>query len=177
MKKPELKEEQWARIAPLLPEPKVSPKGGRRPEPNRPCFEGILWVLRSGARWKDLPGEYPSYSTCRRRLLEWEDKGVWLKVWRTLLAELDDQQRLDWEECFADGSFAPAKKGALRRENQTRKGYKVDGGGRWPGNSSGSPPRLGVAGGSDAHRDDAGKYICAAERSGTAENQGPTAHL
>jgi len=122
MKKPELKEEQWAKIASLLPEPKKSCKGGPTPVANRLCFEGILWVLRSGARWKDLPAEYPSYSTCRRRLLEWEDQGIWLKVWRTLLAELDANQRLDWEECFADGSFAPAKKGgsASERPNAAR---------------------------------------------------------
>jgi len=116
MRKPELKEEQWAKLAPLLPEPKKSSKGGPTPVANRPCFEGILWVLRSGARWKDLPDEYPSYSTCRRRLLEWEDQGVWLKLWRALLAELDEKQRLDWEECFADGSFAPAKKGGAVSE-------------------------------------------------------------
>lgn len=122
MKKPELKEGQWAKIAPLLPEPVKASKGGPTPVPNRACFEGILWVLRSGARWKDLPGEFPSYSTCRRRLLEWEDRGLWLKVWRTLLAELDKNQQLDWEECFADGSFAPAKKGgaAWERPNAER---------------------------------------------------------
>ena len=116
MRKPELKEEQWAKLAALLPEPRKSSKGGPTPVPNRPCFEGILWVLRSGARWKDLPDEYPSYSTCRRRLLEWEDQGLWLKLWRTLLAELDEKQQLDWEECFADGSFAPAKKGGAASE-------------------------------------------------------------
>lgn len=111
MKKPELKEEQWAMISPLLPEAKKSSKGGPTPVANRPCFEGILWVLRSGARWKDLPKEYPSYSTCRRRLLEWEERGIWLKVWRTLLAELDETQQLDWEECFAS-----AKKGGVASE-------------------------------------------------------------
>ncbi len=116
MKKSALKEEQWAKIAPLLPEPKRSSKGGRPPAANLPCFEGILWVLRSGARWKDLPKEYPSYSTCRRRLLEWEDAGVWLAAWRALLGELDELQRLDLEECFADGSFAPAKKGGSASE-------------------------------------------------------------
>ncbi len=116
MKKTVLKEEQWAKIAPLLPDPKKSSKGGRPSAANRLCFEGILWVLRSGARWKDLPDEYPSYSTCRRRLLEWEDAGVWLAAWRALLGELDELQRLDWEECFADGSFAPAKKGGSASE-------------------------------------------------------------
>lgn len=108
----ELTDKQWAKLAPLLPETKPSPRGGRRPIPNRPCFEGILWVLRSGARWKDLPQRFPSPSTCWRRLRDWEEQGVWLKVWRAFLAELDVKHRLRWYEVFADGTFAPAKKGA-----------------------------------------------------------------
>ncbi len=107
----ELTNAQWERLAPLLPEPKVSPKGGRRPIANRPVFEGILWVLRSGARWKDLPKRYPSPSTCWRRLQAWEEQGVWLRVWRAFLGMLDHKQALDWEETFADGTFSPAKKG------------------------------------------------------------------
>jgi len=106
-----LTEEQWEIIEPLLPKPKRSPKGGRNRKDNREVFEGILWVLRSGARWKDLPDEYPSPSTCWRRLQEWEEHGVWLKAWRALLAKLDEDGQLRWAEIFADGSFAPAKKG------------------------------------------------------------------
>ena len=109
---PQLTDEQWNKIEPLLPTPVASPKGGRRRIGDRPCFEGILWVLRSGARWKDLPERYPSPSTCWRRLRDWEDAGVWLAIWRAFLGELDEHGRLDWEETFADGSFAPAKKGA-----------------------------------------------------------------
>lgn len=122
MAKQELTEEQWKRIEPLLPISKPSPKGGRTRAPNRACLEGILWVLRSGARWKDLPKEYPSPSTCWRRLAEWEEEGLWLKIWRVFLAELDAQGRLNWEETFADGSFAPAKKGgsASARPNAAR---------------------------------------------------------
>ena len=48
-------DEQWAHIAPLLPAPQASPRGGPKPIPNRPVFAGLLWILRSGARWKDLP--------------------------------------------------------------------------------------------------------------------------
>jgi transposase len=104
-------EEQWKKLEPLLPQPKPSPKGGRKRRSNREVFEGIAWVLRSGARWKDLPGEYPSPTTCWRRLQEWEEQGVWLRIWRKFLSELDEQGQLEWEETFADGSFAPAKKG------------------------------------------------------------------
>lgn len=111
---PELTDTQWERISPLLPEPKASPKGGPKPIPNRPVFEGILWVLRSGARWRDLPSQYPSPSTCWRRLKQWEESGVWLTIWRTFLEQLDEEGRLDWYEIFADGTFAPAKKGAPR---------------------------------------------------------------
>jgi transposase len=107
----ELTDEQWEKIAPLLPAPQASPWGGPKPIPNRPCFEGILWILRAGARWKDLPKQYPSPSTCWRRLRDWEEQDVWLKAWRAFLGQLDAQGQLDWSEAFADGSFAPAKKG------------------------------------------------------------------
>jgi transposase len=109
----ELTDAQWEKIAPLLPELKASARGGPKPIPNRPVFEGILWILRSGARWQDLPTRFPSPSTCWRRLRDWEEQGVWLKAWRGFLAQLDAQGQLDWSEAFADGSFAPAKKGEL----------------------------------------------------------------
>lgn len=112
----ELTDEQWKKIEPLLPKIKCSKAGGRKPIEHRPCFQGILWVLRSGARWKDLPKQYPSPSTCWRRLRDWEEQGIWLDIWRTFLGELDEKGCLDWEETFADGSFAPAKKGAHASE-------------------------------------------------------------
>jgi transposase len=111
IRSPELTDAQWEKLAPLLPEPEPSPRGGPRPVPNRPALEGILWVLRNGGRWKALPEGYPSPSTCWRRLEAWEEAGVWLLVWQTFLSELDERGRLRWDECFADGSFAPAKKG------------------------------------------------------------------
>lgn len=123
----ELTDEQWAKIAPLLSEPKASPRGGPKPIPNRPVFEGILWMLRAGARWQDLPKRFPSPSTCWRRLRDWEEQGVWVKAWRAFLAELDAQGQLDWAEAFADGSFAPAKKGGRasgkRSEAKARSGW------------------------------------------------------
>jgi len=107
-----LSQEQWEKIEPLLPKIKKSRRGGRPWADNRKVFEGILWILRTGAPWADLPKQYPSPSTCWRRLRLWEEQDVWLDAWRAFLAELDAKGQIDWSEAFADGSFAPAKKGA-----------------------------------------------------------------
>ena len=108
-----LTDEQWELIEPLLPKPKQRrDKRGRPPTPNRPCFEGILWILQTGAAWHFLPDEFPSPSTCWRRLQRWQEAGVWLEAWRALLGGLDAEGLLQWDETFLDGSFAPAKKGA-----------------------------------------------------------------
>lgn len=115
-RKPLLTDEQWEQIEPLLPPLPKSKKGGRPWTPNRPVLEGILWILRTGARWQDLPDKYPSPSTCWRRLQMWEDEDIWLDIWRKFLATLDREKRLDWSEAFADGSFASAKKGGLGLE-------------------------------------------------------------
>jgi len=112
--KPLLADEQWAKIGPLLPKLEGGPKGGRPWAENRACFEGILWVLRTGARWQDLPERYPSPPTCWRRLRRWEEDGTWTRVWRAFLGELDAGGLLDWNEAFIDASFAPAKEGASR---------------------------------------------------------------
>ncbi len=116
-----LADQQWQKIEPLLPRFKRSRKGGRKPIENRPVFD-LLWIVRTGAWWKDLPEQYPSASTCWRRLRAWEQQGVWLKVWRAFLGELDQKGQLDWSEAFVDGSFAPAKKGgsASARPNAAR---------------------------------------------------------
>jgi transposase len=106
-----INDDQWKLLEPLLPKAKHSRKGGRPAIDNRQVLEGILWVLRTGARWQDMPDRYPRASTCWRRLRLWEEHGVWLDVWRKFLSMLDEKGALDWQEAFIDGSFAPAKKG------------------------------------------------------------------
>lgn len=108
----QLTEKQWQRIADLFPDVPMSRVGGRPRVPSRICFEGILWVLRTGARWKDLPKDYPSYATCWRRFHEWAEAGIFHQAWSRLLIDLDRRGWLDWKECLADGTFTPAKKGA-----------------------------------------------------------------
>ncbi len=103
-----LTDEQWAKIEPSLPQLKSR---GRPWRESREVVEGILWILRTGARWRDLPELFPSPATCWRRLQRWEEDGTWKEVWRVFLSDLDQRGRLDWEETFADATFSPAKKG------------------------------------------------------------------
>ena len=110
-----LTDEQWELIEPLFPKPRRRrDRRGRPPAANRGCFEGILWILQTGAAWRFLPDEFPSPSTCWRRLQRWQEEGVWLEAWRALLGALDENGLLRWDETFLDGSFAAAKKGASR---------------------------------------------------------------
>jgi transposase len=106
--------EQWARIAPHLPVHLPSPKGGRPREPDRACLEGILWLLRTGARWQDIPVDLPSGSTCWRRLQEWAGEGVLERLQALLVQELHTLGRVDLNELLADATFVRAKRGAWK---------------------------------------------------------------
>ena len=109
-----LTETQWAAIEPHLPPPAPKPKGGRPPLSNRQCFEGILWILWTGAQWKALPKEFGSSSAVHRRLCQWAKDGTLLDLWRAFLSQLNETQQIRWNECFVDGTFIPAKKGGPR---------------------------------------------------------------
>ena len=110
---PLLTDAQWEKIRPLLPKAVQHRHGGRPRADDRKVLEGILWILRSGARWQDLPDQFPHPSTCWWRLRDWEEQGIWLNIWRALLSDLNQRQQRKWSESFLDGSFAPAKKGAV----------------------------------------------------------------
>src|SRR5215469_17832224 len=114
----QLTDTQWAFVQPLLPPP--APTGRPRAEDRR-TLEGILYVLTTGCRWKDLPREYGAPTTVWRRLKRWGEAGVWARIWRAALAVLDVQGKLDWSMAFLDGSFVPAKKGD-EHVGLTRKG-------------------------------------------------------
>ena len=84
----ELTDKQWEQIAPLLPELVQSSKGGQKRAPNRACLEGILWICRTGARWRYMPERFPSGSACWRRKNEWQEQGLWTDIWHKLLGTL-----------------------------------------------------------------------------------------
>ena len=114
----ELSNKQWEVLEPLFPEPVQSRKGGQKRAPNRACLEGILWVLKTGARWQDMPDQYPSGSTCWRRLQEWQEAEILVDIWQKLLGTLDEKGRLKWDKVFAEETSS-AKNGAKTSVKQS----------------------------------------------------------
>ena len=112
MAKPLLPDDLWNRIEPLLPPPK--PRRfrfpGRKPIDNRKALTGILFVLKTGICWEDLPQEMGCGSgmTCWRRLRDWHEAGVWQSLHELLLAELNAADRIDWSRAAVDSSSARA---------------------------------------------------------------------
>lgn len=110
----ELNTALWDRVRHLIPIHAVSAKGGRPRANDQACFEAIVFVLRNGLRWRDLPDRFPSPATVWRRHAEWTLAGVWEEVWRVVLDELGDAGLLDTSELYLDCTFAPAQKGGWK---------------------------------------------------------------
>lgn len=89
IKRYELNEAQWERISTLLPGKPGDP--GRTGSDNRLFVNGCLWVLRSGAHWRDLPERYGKWKTVHRRFSRWCHAGVWERVFDVLAADRDNQ--------------------------------------------------------------------------------------
>jgi len=109
MRDTDLSAKDWKLIQPLLPRKK---RRGRDRVDDRRTINGILFVLKTGCRWHDMPREYGSPSTCWLRLIRWQREGVWPRILRVLLGQLGKRGRLKLSHGILDASFAPAKKGA-----------------------------------------------------------------
>jgi transposase len=107
-----LSEKQWEKVQDLVPDGVVREDGKGRPwTDKRRVLEGILWIVKTGARWRDLPKDYPPYQTCHRRFQQWVEEGVFDEVIEALARDLQDRGGIDMSECFIDGTFSLAKKG------------------------------------------------------------------
>ena len=116
----ELTDDQWTKLAPLLPPEK--PATGRPNLDHRTVLNGILWRLRTGVPWRDLPERYGNWQTVYSRFRRWQRAGVWARVLAALQAEGDAKGELDWSLHFVDGTVvrahqhaAGAKRGAATR--------------------------------------------------------------
>jgi transposase len=113
----DLTDEQWEAIRSSIPEPEregPTARGGRPWRDPRDVLNGILWILRTGAPWADLPRRYPPYQTCHDRFQKWERGGVLDAILAALARDLQEHGKIDLTEAFIDGTHAGAKRGALK---------------------------------------------------------------
>ena len=119
-------EELWAKLEPLLRDPPRRFRyPGRARYPARDCLEGMLFVLYTDTPWLQVPYRelgLPSGETCRRRLEEWERRGLLPAALAVLQAELAEGDRLDWSRVIVDASLVEAKKGARRSRARSWEG-------------------------------------------------------
>jgi transposase len=115
MSKPLIDDELWALIEPILPPPK--PRRfrypGRQPLSDRAVLNGIIFVLKTGINWNDLPAEleWGCGKVCRQRLRAWHEAGVWVALHAVLLAELHCADKIDWSRATVDSSRIRALNG------------------------------------------------------------------
>jgi transposase len=115
MAKPILSDELWEIVEPLIPKVERRKRyPGRKRVPDRQVLTGILFVLRTGIPWRDLPQEMGCGSgvTCWRRLVEWQEQGVWQRLHEVLLAKLHAADQIDWQRAAIDSSHVRAFGGA-----------------------------------------------------------------
>ena len=103
----DLTDAEWAKLEPLLPAQRPAGPGGQYKD-HRRVIDGILWVLRTGAPWRDLPERYGPWNTCYSRFRRWTEQGVWEGVLQKLQAQEDAAGRLDWGEAALDSTSVKA---------------------------------------------------------------------
>ena len=114
VKRYELSDEQWRKIADLVPGKVGDP--GRSGDDNRRFVNGVLWVLRSGAHWHDLPPRYGMWKSGHKRFTRWARAGVWERVFASLTADPDnDYLMLDSSLVRAHQQAATGKGGTATR--------------------------------------------------------------
>ena len=112
MRRYELSDRQWACLAPLLsPHPQLG-QAGRPPCDHRLVVNGILWILHTGAPWRDLPERYGPWKTVFARFNGWRRDGTWSRVATALLDELDDHGFIDHDLWCIDGTVIRASRAA-----------------------------------------------------------------
>jgi transposase len=101
----EVNDKQWAVLAGIL-KPKAREDGRARPwNDTRAVLNGVLWVLGTGAQWRELPSKYPPHQTCHRRLQQWVRTGQLENALQVLAQHLQEQGKLKVEEAFSYASY------------------------------------------------------------------------
>jgi len=107
----ELTDEQWELVEPVLRPARRADNRGRPWQDTRAVLHGVLWVLGTGAQWRELPDKYPPFQTCHRRFQQWVRSGQLERALTVLARHLHQRGQLKLDEAFVDATFASAKKG------------------------------------------------------------------
>ncbi len=137
MHRGDLTDAQWARLQPLLPPQRrgKGTTGGRPSLDHRPIINGILWILRTGAPWGDLPAHYGKRSTVSTRYSRWIKQGIWDRIYDTVKAQADAAGNLDWDLHHVDATVIRAHQHAAGAKKGTHKPR------HWDGAKAGSAPK------------------------------------
>ncbi len=137
MHRGDLTDAQWERLQPLLPpqRPAKGSTGGRPRNDDRPIINGILWILRTGAPWEDLPARYGNRSTVSTRYYRWKAQGIWDRIYDAVKAQADARGELDWEVHHVDATGIRAHQHAAGAKKGTRQPK------RWAGAKAASAPK------------------------------------
>lgn len=127
MANPLVSDELWELIEPLLPPEPPKPKGGRPRVPDRAALTGILFVLKTGIGWENLPQEMGCGSgmTCWRRLRDWQEAGVWDRIHLACLERLQASDRIDWSRAAVDSVSVRAVFGGPERDRTPPTGQRL----------------------------------------------------
>ena len=115
----DLTDQQWHQLELLLP-PQI-PKTGRPNKDHRIIINGILWVLRTGAPWRDLPQRYDSWRTVASRFYRWRQDGLWDRLLRAVQQQPSVQRKVNWELHYVDGTVIRAHQHAAGARGKTQK--------------------------------------------------------
>jgi transposase len=116
MSRGDLASAQWERLEPLLPPRKPT---GRPPKDHRQIINGILWVLRTGAPWRDMPERYGPWKTVYSRFYRWQQAGIWDRIFAAAQELVDASGNLDWDVHYVDGTAVRAHQHAAGAEKGT----------------------------------------------------------
>ena len=115
----DLSDEQWTKIKPLLPPQKA--RTGKPAHDHRRILNGIFWLHRTGAPWRDIPERYGNHRTISSRFYRWQKAGIWQQIWSSLMQQADAAGGIDWEVHFVDGTIVRAHQHAAGAKGGTHK--------------------------------------------------------
>ncbi len=118
-KRDELTDEQWQQLEPVLPAQK--PNRGRPNLGHRTVIHGILWILKTGAPWRDMPERYGKWQTVASRFYRWQQSGVWKRIFAQLQQTKDRDGQINWAVHYVAGSIIRAHQHAAGGKKAPRK--------------------------------------------------------